>query len=325
MALKNEIQGPKGYMKTVRDNYLGSTKEMANLALKKYEAEIGITLTKDIVLNDVDEVLLNLIISETSIYNERCEHFVPEVIPYYYTNIYKQSDAAYQETSESIDKLLEIYNKCGDTTYDQENFIHDIFSIVTPMLDYISFSQKQSAKTRVGECLQNHFEKILSICDIPYETQKRKVDNETKMDFIIPSVDCANKTPEHTINIECQTTLKDRFRCTTGKSTKENIKRYLATVTGCNVITDKDNRDFTIHKLKETVIDNDITLVVCKQVKEKIKKLIEDYIDKGKFSEISLDAATKLINELDERIITFEQLIIHDIPNILKYWKSGDK
>lgn len=37
MAIKDEIQGPKGYMKKVQDSYLGATKEMANLAFEKYE------------------------------------------------------------------------------------------------------------------------------------------------------------------------------------------------------------------------------------------------------------------------------------------------
>ena len=69
MAIKDEIQGPKGYMKKVRDNYLGATREMANAAFEKYEKETGLKLTKENILKDIDGTLRALLITETAIYN----------------------------------------------------------------------------------------------------------------------------------------------------------------------------------------------------------------------------------------------------------------
>ena len=189
-------------MKKVRDNYLGATREMADAAFKKYEKDSGIKLTKENILKDVDGTLKNLLKAETSIYNERSSKIIAEVIPYYYKNIYGKSDKNYPETSNYIRKMLEIYKKCSLKTYDENDFIREIFKVTSPVVDYISFSQKQSAKTRVGDSLQNHLEKIFEVCGIPYETQKQKNTGGTVMDFIIPELAAIENAPDQVINIE---------------------------------------------------------------------------------------------------------------------------
>ena len=277
MAIKDEIQGPKGYMKKVRDNYLGATKEMANAAFEKYEKEAGLQLSKENILKDIDETLKNLLIAETAIYNERSARIIAEVIPYYYENIFEEDDRNYPDTSNFIRQLLEIFKKCAEKTYTEEDFIYDIFEKTAPVIDHISFSQKQSAKTRVGDSLQNHLEKIFEVCKIPFETQKQKDTGGTVMDFVIPNLEAIESAPDQVINIECQTTLKDRFRLTTGKSTRANVKRYLATTTGCGLITERDVNDFSVDKIKEIIMDNNVTLVVFKDVKEMIRDMLKKH------------------------------------------------
>ena len=325
MAIKDEIQGQKGYMKKVRDNYLGATKEMANAAFKKYESETGIQLNKANILKDIDGTLKKLLITETSIYNDRSARIISEVIPYYYQNIFEKEDENYPDTSDYIRRLLEIYQKCGKKSYKEKDFICDIFEIASPIIDHISFSQKQSAKTRVGDSLQNHLEKIFEVCGIPYETQKQKDTGGTVMDFVVPDLAAIENAPDQVINIECQTTLKDRFRLTTGKSTRANVKRYLATATGCGLITERDVNDFSVDKVKEIIMDNNITLVVFKEVKaairdmlEKHKKLLEKVPEKA--SVVSLKDVDKLIKMCDNKIISFEELINRDIQSVLVYW-----
>ena len=275
MAIKDEIQGQKGYMKKVRDSYLGATREMANAAFEKYEKETGLKLSKENILKDIDGTLKKLLIAETSIYNERSTKVISEVIPYYYNNIYKKDDENYPDTSNYIRQMLEIYQKCSKKSYSEAEFIAEIFEITSPVIDHISFSQKQSAKTRVGDSLQNHLEKIFEVCGIPYETQKQKDTGGTVMDFVIPNLAAIENAPDQVINIECQTTLKDRFRLTTGKSTRANVKRYLATTTGCGLITERDVNDFSVDKVKEIIMDNNVTLVVFKEVKAAIKDMLE--------------------------------------------------
>lgn len=205
MAIKDEIQGQKGYMKTVRDNYLGATKEMANLAFKKYEKDKKIKLTKKNILKDIDGTLKDLLIAETSIYNERSAKIIAEVIPYYYENLYKKEDKNYPETTLYMKQMLSIYQACKLSSCSEQEFIRNISEMTAPVIDYISFSQKQSAKTRVGDSLQNHLEKIFEVCDIPFETQKQKDNGGTVMDFVIPSLASIESAADQVINIECQT------------------------------------------------------------------------------------------------------------------------
>ncbi len=327
MTIKNEIQGSKGYMKKVRDTYLGATKEMATAAFEKYEKDTGLQLTKENILKDIDGTLKELLIAETSIYNERSERILAEVIPYYYKNIFGKEDENYPDTSNYIKHMIEIYDKCRNQLYKEEDFICEIFELTSPIIDHISFSQKQSAKTRVGDSLQNHLEKIFEICGIPYETQKRKDTGGTVMDFVIPNLSAIESAPDQVINIECQTTLKDRFRLTTGKSTRANVKRYLATTTGCGLITERDINDFSVDKIKEIIIDNNVTLVVFKEVKRAIRDMLENHkksLEKSpdKVSVVSLKDIDKLIKMCDNKIISFEELLKRDIQSILVYWEK---
>lgn len=325
MAIKDEIQGQKGYMKKVRDNYLGATKEMANAAFEKYERETGLKLTKENILKDIDGTLKSLLIAETSIYNERSARIIAEVIPYYYQNIFEKEDENYPDTSNYIRHMLEIYQKCGKKSYKEMDFICEIFEITAPVIDHISFSQKQSAKTRVGDSLQNHLEKIFEVCGIPFETQKQKDTGGTVMDFVVPNLAAIENAPDQVINIECQTTLKDRFRLTTGKSTRANVKRYLATTTGCGLITERDVNDFSVDKIKEIIMDNNVTLVVFKEVKKVIRDMLEKHKESlmktpDRISVVSLNDTEKLIKMCDNKIVSFEELIKRDIQSVLVYW-----
>lgn len=327
MAIKDEIQGQKGYMKKVRDNYLGATKEMANAAFEKYEKETGLQLTRENILKDIDGTLKKLLIAETSIYNDRSARIIAEVIPYYYQNIFEKEDESYPDTSNFIRRMLEIYQKCSKKSYKEAEFICEIFEITAPVIDHISFSQKQSAKTRVGDSLQNHLEKIFEVCEIPYETQKQKDTGGTVMDFVIPNLAAIENAPDQVINIECQTTLKDRFRLTTGKSTRANVKRYLATTTGCGLITERDVNDFSVDKVKEIIMDNNVTLVVFKEVKRTIRDMLEKHketLEKApeKVSVVSLKDIDRLIKMCDNKIISFEELIMRDIQSVLVYWSK---
>lgn len=147
------------------------------------------------------------------------------------------------------------------------------------------------------------------------------------MDFIIPNSAAIDSAPDQVINIECQTTLKDRFRLTTGKSTRANIKRYLATTTGCGLINEGDVNDFSVDKIKEIIMDNNVTLVVFKDVKETIRSMLEKHKEAAgkmpdKVSGISAADTDRLLKMCDKKIISFEELIKRDVQSILVYWDN---
>lgn len=146
------------------------------------------------------------------------------------------------------------------------------------------------------------------------------------MDFVIPNVAAIEEMPDQVINIECQTTLKDRFRLTTGKSTDAKIKRYLATVTGAGIVTKRDLNDFSIDKVKEIIMDNNVTLVVFAEVKSKIIGMLEESkkkLENGRTignTSITLEELEKLIKLSGKKIITYSNLIKRDINSAMVYW-----
>lgn len=327
MSIKDEIQGASGYLKKVRDEYMPDTKKMAELAFELYSEKAGVELTPEYVAENADEVLRSLFLAETSIFQYKNDEIMHRVLPYYYAKIYGQSDEKYAETSAKIAELINIFNKCKGSGYTVEMFIDEISKITTPIIDTVSFSQKQSAKCRVGETLQNHLANIFDICKVPYETQQQKVEGGTIMDFVIPNVAAIEEMPDQVINIECQTTLKDRFRLTTGKSTDAKIKRYLATVTGAGIVTKKDLNDFSVDKVKEIIMDNNVTLVVFEDVKERIIKMLlstKQKLEEGKSvnnTSITIDELDKLIKLSDKKIVKYSDLIKRDIKSVKAYWE----
>ncbi len=327
MSIKEEIQGPSGYLKKVRDEYMPDTKKMADLAYEYYKKVYGKELSPAYVIDNADEVLKSLFLAETEIFQTKNSEIMSRVLPYYYSFIYGKADEKYSETSEKMGALIDIYKKCKEGNYSFDIFINGISQIVTPIIDTISFSQKQSAKCRVGETLQNHLASIFDICEVPYETQQQKGEGGTIMDFVIPSLSAIDEMPDQVINIECQTTLKDRFRLTTGKSTDAKIKRYLATVTGAGIVTKKDLNDFSVEKVKEIIVDNNVTLIVFAEVKERIIHMLRDARNKllsGKTASnaaVSYEDIEKLIKLSDKKIVSYSELIKRDINSVKVYWK----
>lgn len=326
MAIKDEVGGNSGYLKKVRDHYLPSSKEMAALAFDRYQATLGVEITKEYVLEHTDDILKGLFVAETEIFEERNDSILSSALPYYVKEIYKRSDQKYPETSANLERLEQLMDDCKQDCVNMEYFIKEISETVGPIMDVVSFSQKQSAKCRVGNTLQNHLQTIFEKCEIPNSPQQQREDGGTIMDFVIPSLEAYNTMPDQVINIECQTTLKDRFRLTTGKSTDARIKRYLATATGCGLVTKRDVNDFSIEKVKEIIINNNVTLVVFDDVKNNIIEKIRTAYDKAAAEDATSATATELQNLLRlsrNKIVSYKELINRDIRSILVYWENA--
>lgn len=324
MSIKDEICGPSGYLKQVRDHCLPNSQEMANLAFDHYQEEIGIQITAQYVRDNADEILKGLFIAETDLFNHRNGMVLSSVIPYYYRELYRRADDRYPETSENMERLISLYEACRRDECEIDYFVSEISETVGPMIDVISFSQKQAAKCRVGNTLQNHLRKLFEICSIPNEPQQQRSDGGTIMDFVIPSLEAYTIMPDQVINIECQTTLKDRFRLTTGKSTDARIKRYLATATGCGIVTAKDLKDLTVGKVREIVVDNNVTLVVFEDVKRNIIARIEEAHQKAIVAgnDVEIREYEQLLRLCTNKVISYKELINRDIRSIMVYWNE---
>lgn len=101
---------------------------------------------------------------------------------------------------------------------------------MNPITHLISFSIYQSSKSRAGAAFENHLQKLLDICEIRNKSQQQEREGKTIIDFVIPSIEEAQRNPTHSASIECQTTLKDRFRLSSGKTITTDMNCFLATL-----------------------------------------------------------------------------------------------
>lgn len=325
MSIKSEMQGQSGYLKKVRDQFIPKSQLMAELAYERYITNRGSDLTPDYIYQYADDVLKDLFIAETEIFNERTQQIISTVIPYYYGEIYGNNDERYPETSQAINRLADLYTRVQTNECTQAEYIEAISETLSPIIDAASFSQKQSAKSRVGNTLQNHLKKMFEICAIPNEVQQQKEEGETFMDFVIPNLAACSTMPDQVINIECQTTLKDRFRLTTGKSTDARMKRYLATMTGLGIVTNTDTKDLTTGKLKEIVVKNNVTLVVHKDVRDRsIAKIDRELtsLRRQNNREVEINELQHLRTLCQNKLIAYRDLFNRDIRSLQTYWNN---
>ena len=170
---------------------------------------------------------------------------------------------------------------------------------------------------------------LLSICGFPYETQKQVESGETIADFFLPNESSVFSNPSMVMNVECQTTLKDRHRLTSGKFTDYPLMRFLATGTGCGLFTKKDIKDFTIEKLKELILSNNLKLIVFQEVKEDLINRIETEIENvqnnpDKKNRIPLADLKTLQSRSAQQILSFTEFFNNQVKPFLSVWKANN-
>ena len=135
------------------------------------------------------------------------------------------------------------------------------------------------------------------------------------------------------MNIECQTTLKDRHRLTTGKFTDQPIKRYLATGTGIGLFNKKDINDFSLEKLKELILINNLKIIVFSEVKTKLLSIIDEELikrenkvssdnDDGKTEKITNSELKKLKSRARGSILSYSELFCKEISPYMEQWEK---
>lgn len=90
--------------------------------------------------------------------------------------------------------------------------------------------------------------------------------------------------------------------------------------------TQKDVNDFSIEKVKEIIINNNVTLVVFDNVKSNIIEKIRTAYDKAFSEDATSAAAIELQNLLrlsSNKIVSYKELINRDIKSILVYWENA--
>ena len=102
-----------------------------------------------------------------------------------------------------------------------------------------------------------------------------------RADFVCPNISYVSNQKHNSMVLECQTTLKDRFRLTSGKILNmKKIQKYLVTATGVGLYTKSDVNDLSAGKIREYLDNSDNNyFVVFSQVKAKfLSELDSDYL-----------------------------------------------
>lgn len=326
-SVKDELQG-NGIIKQVRSLYLGSTDEMALLARQKYEEKTASIITKEAVLANTDEILKGLISAETEIFNEKANTLAENVIPIFYQNIYNET-SEYTHMNKLIQALLTLYNNVRNNQVEFDYFITDLNHHMIPVSQHIAVSNSQSAKIRAGASLEHHLATLLTICEFPYDTQKQVESGETIADFFLPNEDSVFANPSVVMNVECQTTLKDRHRLTSGKFTDYPLMRFLATGTGCGLFNKKDVADFTFDKLKELILSNNLKLIVFQDVKETLINKINNELDRcisdSEYrSRLSRSDLETLKARSTQQILSFTEFFNNQVAPFISVWQANN-
>jgi len=260
---------------------------MSDLAFQEYERENG-RITAGNVRNNISNIIEGCIRIEL----DRFNRIKGDILQNWIDDLLNGDNAAqtYPAIFQQVTEAIGVFS--AEMT--EQEKLNRITSLTSEINEFIVFGLKQSAKTRAGKCLENHLQRMFEILQIPFEPQV--VLDRQKLDFAIPNLETVSNTPRNTALVECQTTLKDRFRLTQGR--RQAIRqagKFLATATGGNVITMSDDADLTTEKLAE-ITEYGVTLIVFQRVQEFLN---------------------------DDNVISFEQFINQEIPSLQQRWNNA--
>jgi hypothetical protein len=249
------------FNKFLRKNRLPSSREMSCRSIKEYEKQHG-KITSDKLKKNFSEILTECIQIEYRMFQE----IINDLRESWASDLLKERDR--YKKFPTISKISDDVISCLTSSSSPEEMFSKITKLTSTINDGVSFGQKQAAKTRAGEAFQNYLEHFFDILDFKYDRQKAIKSGEV-LDIIFPDLPTLKKKPADCIMMECQTTLKDRFRLSLGKGQElQGIARFIATMTGASVITERDKNDLSKKKIAE-IGEKHWRLVALKQVAQK--------------------------------------------------------
>lgn len=263
--LKNELQTSKGLLSEIKKEKMPNKVAMAKIALKLLEERNG-KLTPEAVRNNFDDILTNLIITEYGAYRRYEKELIIDSLRIFLRDKFEKTDD-FPELQKFFSGMKKKYLRQRDNNF--EDFIGDTITDIYPILNIISFSASQAAKSRAGGSLENHLENLFNLLGFKFKTQQHI--KGARVDFIFPDLKVYEEQPTNCIFLASQTTLKDRFRLSLSKiSSVSNARKYIVTATGKGLITKNDYKDLTKNKVGE-IREKGFKLIVFSEVKERFK------------------------------------------------------
>ena len=245
----------------LRKNRIPSSRAMSNKAIRKYEQEKS-TITPDLLRKNFSQIISDCIQIENNMFDD----IMNEIRESWGIDLFDNQNRhhAFPEISRLADESLAAINS-NDSA---EKKLANVIKALQEVNDGVSFGMKQSGKTRAGAALQNYLESFFDVLGFEYERQQPIRSGEV-LDLVFPNLPFLKKQHQDSIIMECQTTLKDRFRLSLGKAHAQvGTTKFIATLTGANIITSSDHQDITTAKLNE-IRDDHWRLIALKEVSEK--------------------------------------------------------
>ena len=245
----------------MRESRIEDTAAQSNRAIERYEQRHG-GITAEQLRENFSQILAECVQIETEIFNEISDSIRSDWMSDLLGHANRHTD--FPNFSNIAQQAIDILSRDQPA----EHNLIDVVAILQRPNDGISFSMMQSAKTRAGAAFQNFLQHFFNILNFEYERQKSLRPGEV-LDLVFPSLEILLAAQQNAIIVECQTTLKDRFRLSLGKTNDLNRQstKFIATLSGVNLITQSDHNDITQAKIDE-IHDNDWQLVCLRQVAE---------------------------------------------------------
>lgn len=255
--VKKEMQGNKGLIKQVRNRFIPTTVEMAQLAQKTFEKKIN-------DFSNIDTALNSLLVIEYDIYlfkqNQINEQF-----------IYFADEIATSKTYPNIRKVIDDYKKRYNNREEATQILNGISKIITALAD----SNRQSRVSRAGASLMEHIAYLLKKRGFEYQTHFQReyvLGKGCKVDFFFPDAEHYKKEPKDCVAVSCQTTSNDRFRLTFAQIPVSTRNRACTAIGCTNFGKNLGPASLTDGKLREAKEQGIRFVILEKGVDERLEK-----------------------------------------------------
>ena len=248
----NDIEIPPqemtNFCNALRESRLGTGIVQSNRSLERYQERHG-QITAEQLRQNFSDILIECFQIETEIFREIAD----DIRRFWVHDLLEFQDR--HENFPNISNLVDQTLLVLDENNTNEQKLSDIIRILHRINDGVSFSMKQSGKSRAGGAFENYVEIFFRILDFEQETQITIQGGEV-LDFVLPSHAFVLQRQEDSIWLECQTSLRDRFRLSIGKTSPntQNCRKFVATMAGLNLLNLGDDRDLFPNMINQILI-----------------------------------------------------------------------
>ena len=284
---ESEISTFKKYIKSCRSKHIRSSQEIVDLVFEQNPSFKEQILNGEIsnTISSLREIGYNLFLEDEVTFNAVLMRDLHKILETPKEILKVILDTNIKNVSD-VQLLESVKDTCGEYA-----------GRVFPYIYELSLSNTQSRRSRAGKTFESIIYKIYEILNYKFDSQSkvgRKIFSDLglgkKVDSILPSIDCFEKSRSKTIIGTMKTTLRERWA-----EVAEEIERTKIPV---------------IHLL---TVDEEISL-------NKAQEMSKHNIIIVTYSWVAKSNSLKKM----KNIISFEDYLFQEIPAILKFWEENE-